>query len=200
MDTDVPYLMSVTNLHRILDQMQKAGVPENFNRDFLKDLGFGASGDRPMVKLLKYLGFLDGSGRPTSFYREFMDHTKAKKVLTTIKYWKDHFKNSEDLRLQQFGKHLKKGHVYSTKTSPFIALSLAFNAGATDIILFGVELKNHPVIKGKLLNYELRHWEKFCRLLSEYKVNVRVSSEESVLSKFLPVWKTERDSILHLAQ
>jgi hypothetical protein len=81
MDTDVPYLMSVTNLHKILDQMQKAGVPENFNRDFLKDLGFGASGDRPMVKLLKYLGFLDSAGRPTSTYRDFMDHTKAKKIL-----------------------------------------------------------------------------------------------------------------------
>lgn len=81
MDTDVPYLMSVTNLHKILDQMQKAGVPENFNRDFLKDLGFGASGDRPMVKLLKYIGFLDSSGKPTAIYREFMDHTKAKKVL-----------------------------------------------------------------------------------------------------------------------
>lgn len=81
MDTDVPYLMSVTNLHKILDQMQKAGVPENFNRDFLKDLGFASSGDRPMAKLLKYLGFLDTSGRPTAIYREFMDHTKAKKVL-----------------------------------------------------------------------------------------------------------------------
>jgi hypothetical protein len=115
--------------------------------------------------------------------------TKAKKVLTTIKYWQDHFKNSEHLRLQPFGKHLKKGHVYSSKTSPFIALSLAFNAGATDIILFGCDLKNHPVIKDKLLNYELRQWEKFCRMLSEYKVNVWVSSEESVLSKFLPVWK-----------
>lgn len=81
MDTDVPYLMSVTNLQKILDQMQRAGVPENFNRDFLKDLGFGASGDRPMIKLLKYLGFLDSAGRPTSTYREFMDHTKAKRVL-----------------------------------------------------------------------------------------------------------------------
>ena len=81
MDTDVPYTLSVTNLHKILDKMQNAGVPENFNRDFLRDLGFAASGDRPFVKVLKYLGFLDSTGRPTSVYREFMDHTKAKKVL-----------------------------------------------------------------------------------------------------------------------
>lgn len=81
MDTDVPYMLSVTNLHKILDKMQRAGVPENFNRDFLKDLGFSSSGDRPFVKLLKYLGFLDSSGKPTGVYRDFMDHTKGKKVL-----------------------------------------------------------------------------------------------------------------------
>lgn len=116
--------------------------------------------------------------------------TKAKRVLTSIKHWKDHFKNAEEIRMQQpFGKHLKKGHVYSSKTSPFIAMSLAFNAGATDIILFGVDLNNHPAIKDKLLNYELRQWELFCRKLKEYKVNVWVSSCESKLSNFLPIWK-----------
>lgn len=114
--------------------------------------------------------------------------TKSKRVLTSIKFWKDHFKHAEDLRMQPFGKHLKKGHVYSSKTSPFIAMSLAFNAGATDIILFGVDLTTHPVIKGKLLNHELRQWELFARKLKEYGVTVWVSSSESALSKFLPIW------------
>jgi len=30
MDTNVPYLLSVANLHKILDAIQKAGVPEVF--------------------------------------------------------------------------------------------------------------------------------------------------------------------------
>lgn len=81
MNPDVPYMMSVTNLHRILDAIQRAGAPEVFHLDFLKDLGFKASNDRGAVKVLKYLGLLDGSGRPQSSYREFMDHTKAKSVL-----------------------------------------------------------------------------------------------------------------------
>lgn len=83
MNPDVPYMMSVTNLHRILDAIQRAGAPEVFHLDFLKDLGFKASNDRGAVKLLKYLGMLDGSGRPQASYREFMDHTKAKHVLAT---------------------------------------------------------------------------------------------------------------------
>ena len=81
MNPDVPYMMSVTNLHKILDAIQRAGAPEVFHLDFLKDLGFKASNDRGAVKLLKYLGMLDGSGRPQASYREFMDQTKAKYVL-----------------------------------------------------------------------------------------------------------------------
>jgi len=81
MDTAVPYMLSVANLHKILDKIQTAGVPEVFNHDFLKDLGFTSSNDRPIIKVLKYLGMLDSSGRPQTAYREFVDHTKAKAVL-----------------------------------------------------------------------------------------------------------------------
>ena len=83
MSPDVPYMMSVTNLHKILDAIQRAGAPEVFHLDFLKDLGFKAFNDRGAVKMLKYLGFLDGSGRPQASYREFMDHTKSKLVLAS---------------------------------------------------------------------------------------------------------------------
>jgi hypothetical protein len=81
MDANVPYVLSVANLHRILDAIQKAGIPESFNLDFLKDLGFTSSNDRPVIKVLKYLGMLDSSGRPQQAYRDFVDHTKAKAVL-----------------------------------------------------------------------------------------------------------------------
>lgn len=81
MDANVPYMPSVTNLHAILTKIQGAGVPDAFNLDFLKDLGFTSSNDRPIIKVLKYLGMLDSSGRPQTSYREFMDHTKAKAVL-----------------------------------------------------------------------------------------------------------------------
>lgn len=83
MSANVPYMLSVTNLHKILDAIQRAGAPEVFHLDFLKDLGFKGSNDRGAVKVLKYLGLLDESGRPLAPYREFMDHTKAKQVLAS---------------------------------------------------------------------------------------------------------------------
>lgn len=83
MNPEVPYMMSVTNLHKILDAMQRAAAPDIFHLDFLKDLGFKGSNDRGAVKLLKYLGMLDPSGRPQASYRDFMDQGKAKKVLAS---------------------------------------------------------------------------------------------------------------------
>lgn len=81
MDTSVPYMPSVKNLTAILDKIQHAGVPEAFGYDFLRDLGFTSSNDRSVVKVLKYIGFLDSSGIPQTSYREFTNHTKAKAIL-----------------------------------------------------------------------------------------------------------------------
>lgn len=81
MNPDVPYMKSVTNLHKILDAIQNAGKPDSFTLEFLKDLSFASSNDRGVVKVLKFIGLLDDGNRPQSSYSEFMDHTKAKRVL-----------------------------------------------------------------------------------------------------------------------
>lgn len=81
MDTDVPRMPSVKNLHPILDKIQKAAVPDAFGVDFLKDMGFTSSNDRSVIKVLKFLGMLDASGKPQASYREYMDHTQSKIVL-----------------------------------------------------------------------------------------------------------------------
>jgi hypothetical protein len=81
MDTSIPYVLSVSNLPKILEAIQKAAVPDTFNLDFLQDLGFASSSDRPVIKLLKYLGMLDGSNKPLRPYRDFVDHNKSRAVL-----------------------------------------------------------------------------------------------------------------------
>ena len=81
METDVPRMPSVKNLHAILDAMQNAAEPDAFGVDFLRDMGFTSSYDRSSIKLLKFLGMLDASGKPQASYREFMNHTRSRKVL-----------------------------------------------------------------------------------------------------------------------
>lgn len=119
---------------------------------------------------------------------ELIRRSKPKRFFTTIPYFKQFFLKAEDLRLLRYSKHVEKGRVYSSKTSPFIALCLAFNAGAKDIILHGVDLTAHPVIKDKLRDYELRNFEHICKEMNKQGTTVWVSSDKSSLSKFLPVW------------
>lgn len=81
MQLPIPYMITVKNLGKIMAAMQKAATPESFTVDFVKDLGFTSSNDRAVTKVLKYIGFLDPSGKPTSYYREYMDKNKGAKVL-----------------------------------------------------------------------------------------------------------------------
>ena len=98
MDTDVPRMPSVKNLHLILDSMQKAAVPDAFGVDFLKDMGYTSSNDRSVIKVLKFLGMLDSSGKPQASYREYMDHTKSKKVIASciVNAYDDLFKSDKN--------------------------------------------------------------------------------------------------------
>lgn len=75
------YLTSTKNTAAIFDAMQRAAVPDRFTYEFLKQLGFAASGDRPMIPVLKTIGFLDDASNPTALYRRFKDKNIAKAVL-----------------------------------------------------------------------------------------------------------------------
>jgi hypothetical protein len=98
-----------------------------------------------------------------------IQNTKAKKVFCHGPTWREIFPNYEFIRLQTFNKYLKKGHVYCSKSSPFVAVSLAFNMGATDIMLYGCDYVNHHSLKlgTRVFDYEMRNWQKFASMLRE---------------------------------
>lgn len=121
---------------------------------------------------------------------ETIKSTKFDKVLTHSGTWDKIFPQNERIRMQSFSKHLEKGHVYSSKTSPFVAMSLAFNLGATDIILHGVDLIDHPAIKDKLLNYEIRNIQSFTKLLKDQGCNVWLSKPIGALKYIIPHWNS----------
>jgi hypothetical protein len=71
------YLSTVKNINGIMDAVKRAGVPDRFTYEFLKQLGFGSSGDRPTIPVLKAIGFLTEGGEPTDRYRRFKDPATA---------------------------------------------------------------------------------------------------------------------------
>lgn len=81
MTVPTAYLTTAKNVKEIFAAMQRAGVPSRVTYDFLKQLGFASSGDRPVIAVLKALRFLDDSGVPTERYRRFKDPAQAPNVL-----------------------------------------------------------------------------------------------------------------------
>jgi hypothetical protein len=75
------YINNVGSLTRFMNQIQTAGVPERVTFEFLKTLGFASSNDRPIITVLKAIGFLDQNGAPTELYRLYRDTTQGPRVL-----------------------------------------------------------------------------------------------------------------------
>lgn len=131
---------------------------------------------------------------------EVIKKTQCNKVKTNSGNWSKIFPQQEIIRLQSFGKYLKKGHIYSSKSSPFVALSLAFNLGATDVILHGVDMENHKVFNPnnrhgtteyRMFNYELRNIQELTRMMADEGTKVWLSKNVGALNQFLNVWKKD---------
>jgi hypothetical protein len=66
---ELPYLPTYKNVGALFEKIRTARVPEAFTQKYLSDtLGLKSSGDRSLIALLKLLGFIDSSGKPTPRY------------------------------------------------------------------------------------------------------------------------------------
>jgi hypothetical protein len=69
MPVELPYLASYKNVGELFTRIASAKRPETFSTRFLSDiLGLKSTGDRPLIALLKALGFIDAAGKPTVDY------------------------------------------------------------------------------------------------------------------------------------
>ena len=72
MSQKLPYLPSPGTVPKVLDKIIEAKTPERFTIDFLgTKLGFKGGSSRPIIPLLKRLGFLQDDGTPTDLYKRF---------------------------------------------------------------------------------------------------------------------------------
>jgi hypothetical protein len=81
MSLPTSYFTSTKNVEAMFEAMQTAGLPERFSYNFLKQLGFTSSSDRPFIAMLKALGFVDDSGVPTDRYRRYKDRPRSATVM-----------------------------------------------------------------------------------------------------------------------
>jgi hypothetical protein len=69
MPHELPYLPSYKNVGLLFEKIRSAKVPESFTNKYLYEiLGLKSNSDRALISLLKALGFLENSGKPTTKY------------------------------------------------------------------------------------------------------------------------------------
>lgn len=89
MTHDLPYTPAYGKIATLFDKIAKAKVPDAFTVKYLsQSLGLKSTNDRNLIPLLKKLGFLDGSGKPTNEYTNLKGNkaTAGRAIATSIKH------------------------------------------------------------------------------------------------------------------
>lgn len=74
--------MNTGSLKRFFDNIPKIGTPPKITQDVLPTLGFKSSADRPIITILKFIGFLNEKSEPNQAYRDFKTANKAGSVMS----------------------------------------------------------------------------------------------------------------------
>jgi hypothetical protein len=82
MAVSLPYLASYKNVGKLFENIASAKVPPKFTNEFLQTtLGLKSTSDRPLIPLLRNMGFLDPSGTPTASYSLLKNDEKRRAVI-----------------------------------------------------------------------------------------------------------------------
>ncbi len=82
MPTPLPYVIVYGKIRTLFDKIASAKVPDAFTHAYLHDtLGMASSSDRPLIPLMRALGFIDGSGKPSSDYASLKNSKRAPGVI-----------------------------------------------------------------------------------------------------------------------
>lgn len=116
--------------------------------------------------------------------------SKPQKFITCIDEWRKYFPAAERIDPRLFSKWATKGNLYHAKTSPFCAMSYAYNLGAKNIILWGVDLLNHSEYKPgqRVTEFEIEQYVKFAGMIKE-NCKVWIGNENTALNKYFEVWR-----------
>lgn len=76
---DVPYTTVPGKVKGLLSKLREVGIPSKATVQWLRSVGFKSSNDVTLIGVLKAVGFVDGSGVPTSVWTKYRgaDHRRV---------------------------------------------------------------------------------------------------------------------------
>jgi hypothetical protein len=139
---------------------------------------------------LQRLVLLNGPNEFDPEERDYIRATNADFTYTCYPEWSRLIRNTINFQYSVWQGSLKLAAFQTSKTSPFCAISIAYNLGYDEIVLWGVDFKTHPIWHSKNPNYytEIKNYQDLAARLKEKGVNV-YTSEPSVLR--LPVYEKQ---------
>lgn len=92
----------------------------------------------------------------------------------------------QKLRYSTWNHVFSERKIFSGKSSPFVAMTMALTLGFKEIVLWGVDLKTHKGIIGKTKLVELNNFDQYCKASKKIGVSIFKGSDYSELR--FPVW------------
>lgn len=75
--------------------------------------------------------------------------------------------------MKKFSNKVEFGKIYHSITSPIVAISLAAVLQFDEIVVYGVDFDNHPIVKGDVMHREIDVYKRFIECVeSKYKISV----------------------------
>ena len=78
---DYPWTFKPSGLEDFLKNMPDRPEPEAVTQAYLNSLGYTSSSDRQIVPILKFIKFIDTSGKPMELFKTYRDTSKSKSIL-----------------------------------------------------------------------------------------------------------------------
>jgi hypothetical protein len=78
---DYIYMTNPAKIRSFLQTIQSVGIPDKLTAQSLSSLGYKSSNDRPLMKIMRELGFISSTGEPTDRWQRYRNKQIAGEVL-----------------------------------------------------------------------------------------------------------------------
>lgn len=133
------------------------------------------------------------ANRPQQFIRDRFQtiiNSKPTVFYSNTANWSQWFPGWKKLNMVAWYGSLHPGQQYLSETSPFIAMTLAYNLGAKDIILWGVDFRDHHLFNegNPQTEREVNTYLQLIEALKEKGVNVWLGAQGTVFDNLIQLY------------
>jgi len=79
--SEIPYTLNTGKIPEIFRLISQTGVPNEATRNWLETLGFTSSADRSLLKILRYIQFIDDQSKPTEYWTDYRVPSKSQYIM-----------------------------------------------------------------------------------------------------------------------